>query len=69
MRQGTDCFIWSGVGVKIKVSFYYAVLLCYVVVYAFTDTTFSLFVAHFSFKDGNISFYSACMPFYAGLVL
>ena len=27
-----------------------------------------LIVAHFSFKDGNISFYSACVPFYAGLV-
>ena len=48
----------------------YAVLLFYVVVYAFTDAAFALmFVAHFSFKDGNISFYSACMPFYAGLVL
>ena len=28
-----------------------------------------LIVAHLSFKDRNISFYSACVPFYAGLIL
>ena len=61
--------VWSGIGVKIKVSFYYAVLLFYVVVYAFTDAAFALFVAYFSFKDGNILSYSARMPFYEGLVL
>ena len=57
--------VWSGIGVKIKVSFYYAVLLFYVVVYA----AFALFVAYFSFKDGNILSYSARMPFYDGLAL
>ena len=55
--------LWSSIGVKIKVSFYYAVLLFYVVVYAFTHAAFALFVAHFSIKDVNISFYSACKPF------
>ena len=57
--------VWRGIGVKIKVSFYYAVLLFYVVVYA----AFALFVAYFSFKDGNILSYSARMPFYDGLAL
>ena len=65
--------LWSSIGVKIKVSFYYAVLLCFVVVYAFIHAVFALFVAHFSFKDVIISFYSACMPFndsfYDGLIL
>ena len=44
---------WSGVGVN-KVSFYYAVLLFYVVVYASTHAVFALFVTRFSFKDVNI---------------
>ena len=48
-----DTYHWSGVGVN-KVSFYYAVLLFYVVVYASTHAVFALFVAHFSFKDVNI---------------
>ena len=42
-------------------------------VYVFTHAAFALFVAHFSFKDVNVSFYSACMPFndsfYDGLIL
>ena len=55
--------VWSGIGVKIKVSFYYAVLLCYVVVYAFishlkTETFhFIVRVCHFmkvSFYEGLI---------------
>ena len=49
--------LWSGIGVKIKVSFYFAVLLFYVVVYAFTHAAFALFVAHFSIKDVNIAFF------------
>ena len=47
--------VWSSISVKIKVSFYYAVLLFYVVVYAFTDVAFAMFVAHFSLKDVKIS--------------
>lgn len=49
------CKVQSGINVKIKTSFYYAVLLFYVVVYVFTDAAFTLFVAHFLFKDVNIS--------------
>ena len=37
--------VWSGIGVKIKVSFYYAVLLFYVVVYAFTDLLHLLIIS------------------------
>ena len=62
MRSPDPRRVWSGIGVKIKVSFYYAVLLFYVVVYAFTHAAFALLVAHFSFKVVNISFYSACIP-------
>ena len=37
--------VWRGIGVKIKVSFYYAVLLFYVVVYAFTDLLHLLIIS------------------------
>ena len=56
-RSMSSAILWRGIGVKIKVSFYYDVLLCYFIVYAFTDAAFALSVAHFSFKDHELFFF------------